>query len=906
MSIGVSYRCGSLLAALLCFLSAIPSAHAQPASGPATSAESIMMQADALNEQGRFALAEPLYRKALEMQQSAVGEMHLATAQAYDNLGSNLSQQGRYAEADALLRKSLEIVRSNLGEVDGGVAASYNNLAANLFAWGRYKEAEPFYRRALEINRAALGENHPNTATSYTNLAANLVRQGRRAEADNLTRQAPLDEHSANASVRLTIAARYSSTGYSLFTQSRYSEAEPYFRKALEITLALRGETHPDTAINYINLASTLSGLGSFVEAEPLYRQALEASRTALGENHPYTARGYSNLATNLNQQSRYAEAESLSARAVETARRATQAGLGTTDSDQSSSGSMGRPFEDLFGDYLGVAWNLSTTNPAERARLTASAFRVAQDAMRSKSAVAMAQAAIRTAGGSDALARAARDEQDLTALVADLDNKLLAALGQGNPVEEKGAKAQYDSAVARLALAGARINSDFPAYRELVSSQPLELDEVQRALGPDEGLLVLMESGESIYSFAVTSRSVAWNWIDQADTKRVLEQIITLRCEVDWKTCPAAEQYRLDLIPFTPFEEKLYRRYDLDKAYALYQKLIAPVATALHGAKRLYVTSSGTLGDLPLGMLADAPPPASADFADPAILLRARWFGDRFAMTSLPAVSALRLKALRKAGQPVSTQFRGYGDPLLDGTNLPDGGYGFFQGGPGGSSLADPARLNKLQPLPGTRTELSAMAGLFGGESTLHLGSGATESAIRRDKLLETAGVIAFATHGLLPSRKFKLDEPGLVFTPPTTPSATDDGILTASEASALSLAADWVILSACNTASIANGAGGNDNLSALSRGFLYAGANALLASHWRVSDEATAALTVETLSARRADSKITRARALQLAMRSIRTGRRADGTPVPGWSEEWIHPVAWAAFTHVANHDQ
>jgi hypothetical protein len=43
---------------------------------------------------------------------------------------------------------------------------------------------------------------------------------------------------------------------------------------------------------------------------------------------------------------------------------------------------------------------------------------------------------------------------------------------------------------------------------------------------------------------------------------------------------------------------------------------------------------------------------------------------------------------------------------------------------------------------------------------------------------------------------------EPGLILTPPDVPSAEDGGYLSASEIARLKLDADWVILSACNTA--------------------------------------------------------------------------------------------------------
>ncbi len=75
---------------------------------------------------------------------------------------------------------------------------------------------------------------------------------------------------------------------------------------------------------------------------------------------------------------------------------------------------------------------------------------------------------------------------------------------------------------------------------------------------------------------------------------------------------------------------------------------------------------------------------------------------------------------------------------------------------------------------------------------------------------------------------------EPGLLLTPPATATEEDDGYLTASEIAGLKLDADWVILSACNTA--AGGAQGAEALSGLARAFIYAQARALLVSHWEV----------------------------------------------------------------------
>ena len=96
---------------------------------------------------------------------------------------------------------------------------------------------------------------------------------------------------------------------------------------------------------------------------------------------------------------------------------------------------------------------------------------------------------------------------------------------------------------------------------------------------------------------------------------------------------------------------------------------------------------------------------------------------------------------------------------------------------------------------------------------------------------------IVYFATHGLVAGDIKGLAEPSLALSIPAQPSDLDDGLLTASEVAQLKLNADWVVLSACNT--IAGDKPGAEALSGLARAFFYAGARALLVSHWAVAFE-------------------------------------------------------------------
>ncbi len=95
------------------------------------------------------------------------------------------------------------------------------------------------------------------------------------------------------------------------------------------------------------------------------------------------------------------------------------------------------------------------------------------------------------------------------------------------------------------------------------------------------------------------------------------------------------------------------------------------------------------------------------------------------------------------------------------------------------------------------------------------------------------------------------------------------DDGLLTASEVAQLKLDADWVILSACNTAS-ADGTPGAQGLSGLAKAFFYAGSRALLVSHWPVVSDAAVAITTRML-AEAAKPGVGRAEAHRRAMMAM-----------------------------------
>jgi CHAT domain-containing protein len=189
--------------------------------------------------------------------------------------------------------------------------------------------------------------------------------------------------------------------------------------------------------------------------------------------------------------------------------------------------------------------------------------------------------------------------------------------------------------------------------------------------------------------------------------------------------------------------------------------------------------------------------------------------------------------------------------------------GYGdFWQG-----ASIDRAKLAQYLPsLLDTADELKAVARKLGAAAgDVHLGSDASETTVKRTALADYR-VVYFATHGLVAGDIAGLAEPSLALTLPREPTDFDDGLLTASEVAQLKLNADWVVLSACNTA--AGDKPGAEALSGLARAFFYAGARALFVSHWSVDSAAAARLTTSTFALMKADPKLGRAAALRDAM--------------------------------------
>jgi len=503
--------------------------------------------------------------------------------------------------------------------------------------------------------------------------------------------------------------------------------------------------------------------------------------------------------------------------------------------------------------------------------------FRLAQAAMSSAAGQALTQIGQRAAAGNDGLADRLRARQaaqkrlsDTEAALANPDNDRIRLTGE---IEAIGAELRrIDSLIAH----------EFPRFQDLTHPQPAGIAEVQALLSPDEALILIFAGAEKTFVWAVTDTAAGWHAVT-VSPETLAAVIAQLRQALD----PAGTTARA-AAPLDAPETKAGAAFPRDLAWRLQAYLLDPLFPVYGTARHLYIVPDGALTSIPFALLPTSRPEGADD--DPQALRSTDWMIRRHALTVLPTVESLRVIAAMPEARPDRLPFLGFGDPAFGGAMQVAGlshGPGLMRGG-----VADPDQLRALAPLPQTRRELRSIAATLGAaREDVVLGEAATERAVK-SAMLANRRVLAFATHGLLSGEIRGLEEPALVLTPPERPDAGDDGLLTASEIADLELDADWVILSACNTAG--GEAPGAEGLSGLARAFLFAGARAVLVSHWPVRDDAAARLTTETFAQLASGKANGKAEALRQSM-LVLMADESDPT--------LAHPSAWAPFILVGD---
>jgi CHAT domain-containing protein/tetratricopeptide (TPR) repeat protein len=588
--------------------------------------------------------------------------------------------------------------------------------------------------------------------------------------------------------------------------------------------------------------------------------------------------------------------------------------------------------FRRVYHAYLALAYDLGQQDPAAVADLRKKSFQKAQWVSLSTAALSLAQMAARIASAGTALADQLRELQDLEMRQRTRERALSETAGLREELRDaaivkqmEDLRREIEQLAERRAEVKRRLDREFPAYASLASPKPLSIADVQLLLRDGEALVPFLDmpemelKPEETFIWVITKTNSRWVKSDLG-TKGLRDGVAALRCGLDYDGSWGAPGSRCAELLKTTYSAADSRSgkllpFDINRSYELYEALFGQIEDAIKD-RHLLIVPSGALTQLPFQVLITEKPDHGLSGLE--ALRHVKWLIRSHALTILPSVSSLR--ALRQLAKDSHANhiLIGFGDPLLDG---PDPNYGAsakaarerqscaqlavqqvasLEGERRGvlplklrGGMADVVQIRLQVPLPETAEELCAVArDLRVSDDDIRLGARATETEIKR---LSQAGslskyrMVHFATHGALAGQVSGDSEPGLLLTPPAQATETDDGYLSASEIAALKLDADWVILSACNTA--AGRAEGAEALSGLARAFFYAGARALLVSHWSVYSDTTVKLITGAVGRIAADAKVGRAEATRQSMLAL----------IDGGATYEVHPAYWAPFVVV-----
>jgi tetratricopeptide (TPR) repeat protein len=865
-------------------------------------------------EQGKYPEAEVMQNRAMEIDVDTFGIGSPEVAHNLNNLAYIYSSQGHFQKAVLLFDRYLNAMEKINGPDHLDVATALSNLATIYDELGHYTKAEPLHRRALRVREKLQGENHPDLARGLDNLAANYNDQGRNVEAALLSARSLKIREVTLAPDHPDIAMSLLNVAYDYEFKGRYNDAKKLLKRSQVIFEKTFGAEHPFVADNLMAIANNYSRQNHFEEAEPLYTRALAIYEKVFSPNHPKLANNLNLLALSYGRQGRYAKKGALLQRVL----KIRQTSLGASHPLVAAS---------LFNLAKYLSWKNNYRSALEHIRrstailkkrlvaptdeklsvimreqirtasyhkihvqiifmarnelgdasntLTHESFEAGQLANVTSAGSAISRMAARFAAGDDDLAKLVRSRQDAVNGWQALDKKLVKTFsrppGKRNNALEENLRNQLKVLDQRIGDTGQQLSKRFPEYTALTSREPVTMVKAQSLLSADEALISYLTGDEASYLWVLRKDSSAFHRIEMKGSE-VTAAVKEIRGSLD----PSGVTKLSDVKPF-----------DTTKAYELYEKLFAPAEKHLEGVRHVMVVPNGALQSLPLGVLVTEKPQGS--FTDFSGYRQVPWLAKKYALSVLPSVGSLKaLRMFAKKGKS-EEPFKGFGDPILDGTTNSRGGVelaALFSRGP----VVDVTKLQNLGRLPDTADELRAIANTLGADdSSLYLAERATESQVK-DLDLSNTQIVSFATHGLITGQLKGVQEPGLVLTPPTKGTSKDDGYLTASEIAQLKLNADWVILSACNTAS-SDGKPGAEGLSGLAKAFFYAGSRALLVSHWPVLSQAATQLTTRMLKEAK-DKTVGRAEALKRSMIAMMNDTKTNYL---------AHPMFWAPFVVV-----
>lgn len=824
----------------------------------------IFYMGDTYSNQGKYDQAIDLYFQALDLYNRSSNPETLLTGRIYNNIGIAYQNKGDNGLALDYYYKSLNVDKKELGPEHPAIAAGYNNIAIIYYHQGDYQQALDYFVNSTQTMSSYWGEQHASVAAGYNNIGIAYSEMGEPEEAIRYLKKSIAIKKNIFEEVHTDIAIGYQNLGALNSDLKKYDQAIPYYQKALALYLQIFNGPHPEIANVYSNLGDAYINKNDFEKALVYLHKDLDINKELFGAQHPFVGDAYNNIGWTYARQNDFVTALQYYHKAIRVL-----AGNYPEGTDISSleinrvshpvlllgalenKGQAHRSFyqeskepgqlQQALDTYLKASalieqMQLDYRSDKSKLLLAQHAFDIYGAGI--QTAYVLFEATNNSTYKQYALYFAEKSKagvllEQLTEMNAksfagipdslisyeDHMRKKLTRLNRS--LQEKTDNTTHIGSLNHFALRDSifvvkqqlashirYLEQHYPKYYQLkykqVSVDPAFIQ--NELLDRGQTLIEYFYGKKSLFAFVITPQHINLHKIEIDST--LASDLLTLKKAI------AGRQ-----------KEKF-----CSVSYAVYKQVFDPVRPSIHG-NRLIIIPDGMLNYVPFEALLTQPNTNDAitDYRDFPYLIR------DFEISYAPSARFLTFwkQHFGQASRKTDTRFLGFA-PVF----------------PGFGSTAEEkinARFTRrASPLPLSQYEVEQAAALFnskksvfdtGDPAKIFVRSQASESAFKKLSL-ERFNIIHLATHAFVTGDS--VTHPGIRFA--FDSNGREDGVLHINEIYNLTLSANLVVLSACETG-IGELIKGEGMLS-LARAFQYAGSENLLVSLWKVEDRSTSQL--------------------------------------------------------------
>lgn len=241
---------------------------------------------------GDFPAARAAFAGYLEALRARLGDDHLQTIGALNNLGAVHLAERHFAEACEAFDRAVDVTTQALGSTHTSLFGLLVNQSMCLDGLERYEDAESVARRALDLELQTQGDRGPGVWRARYVLASTLANAGRHEEAlDEFTLALALQETLLGPS-HPTLVGSLDGIGNALLALDRFEEAEQALERAHRLGIEVLGPDHADLTFILYSLAKLARARGHEAVAVDRFLRASEHASRSLGAQHAAVADG--------------------------------------------------------------------------------------------------------------------------------------------------------------------------------------------------------------------------------------------------------------------------------------------------------------------------------------------------------------------------------------------------------------------------------------------------------------------------------------------------------------------------------------------------------------------------------------------------------------------------------------